>query len=53
MDMEVNFFQLIKGRSSMLKTETNHQTKELLSEGEARLSEILDGKARNVVEVDH
>jgi len=37
----------------MLKTETNHQTKELLSEGEARLSEILDGKARKVVEVDH
>ena len=37
----------------MLKTETNHQTKKLLSEGEARLSEILDGKARKVVEVDH
>ena len=37
----------------MLKTETNHQTKKLLSEGEATLSEILDGKARKVVEVDH
>ena len=37
----------------MLKTETNHQTKKLLSDGEARLSEILDGKGRKVVEVDH
>ena len=37
----------------MLKTETNHQTKKLLSEGQARLSEILDGKGRKVVEVDH
>ena len=36
-----------------MKTEINHQTKKLLSEGEARLSEILDGKARKVVEVDH
>ncbi len=37
----------------MLKTETNHQTKIILSEGQARLSEILDGKGRKVVEVDH
>ena len=37
----------------MLKTETNHQTKKILSEGQARLSEILDGKGRKVVEVDH
>ena len=37
----------------MLKTETNHQTKIILSEGHARLSEILDGKGRKVVEVDH
>ena len=37
----------------MLKTETNHQTKIILSEGQARLSEILDGKGRRVVEVDH
>jgi len=36
-----------------LKTETNHQTKIILSEGQARLSEILDGKGRKVVEVDH
>ena len=37
----------------MLKTETNHQTKKLLSEGEAGLSEILDGKTKKVVEVGH
>ena len=37
----------------MLKTETNNQTKIILSEGQARLSEILDGKGRKVVEVDH
>ncbi len=37
----------------MLKTESNHQTKRILSEGQARLSEILDGKGRKVVEVDH
>ena len=37
----------------MLKTETNHQTKKILSEGQVRLSEILDGKGRKVVEVDH
>ena len=37
----------------MLKTETNHQPKIILSEGQARLSEILDGKGRKVVEVDH
>ena len=37
----------------MLKTETNHQTKKILSEGQVRLSEILDGKRSKVVEVDH
>ena len=37
----------------MLKTETNHQTKKILSEGQVRLSEILDGKGSKVVEVDH
>ena len=37
----------------MLKTETKHQTKKILSEGQVRLSEILDGKRSKVVEVDH
>ena len=36
-----------------MKTETNHQTKKILSEGQVRLSEILDGKRSKVVEVDH
>ena len=37
----------------MLKTEAKHQTKKLLSEEQARLSEILDGKGRKVVAPDH
>ena len=37
----------------MFKTETNHQNTIILSEGQARLSEILDGKGRKVVEVNH
>ena len=37
----------------MLKTETRPQTKTILSEGQAKLSEILNGKRRKVVEADH
>ena len=37
----------------MLKTETRPKTKTILSEGQAKLSEILNGKRRKVVEADH
>ena len=37
----------------MVKTEKKLQTKQLLSEGQAKISEILDSKGRDVVEADH
>ena len=37
----------------MLKTETKPKTKKILIEGQAKLSEILEGKGRKVVEADH
>ena len=37
----------------MLKTQTKIQTKKILSEGKAKLSEILNGKRRKVVSTDH
>ena len=37
----------------MLKTENNPKTKRILIEGQAKLSEILEGKGRKVVEADH
>ena len=37
----------------MIKTEKKLQTKQLLSEGQAKISEILDSKGRDVVEADH
>ena len=36
----------------MVKTEKKLQTKQLLSEGQAKISEILDSKGRDVVEAD-
>ena len=37
----------------MLKTEKNPKTKRILIEGQGKLSEILEGKERKVVEADH
>ena len=37
----------------MLKTENNPKTKRILIEGHGKLSEILEGKERKVVEADH
>ena len=37
----------------MLKTENKLKTKRILIEGQGKLSEILEGKGRKVVEADH
>ena len=37
----------------MLKTDNKLKTKRILIEGQGKLSEILEGKGRKVVEADH
>ena len=49
----VIFFQPIKERRGMLKTENKLKTKRILIEGQGKLSEILEGKGRKEVEADH